>query len=63
MIQGTSMQKLNFSKLRLLHDVACKHDDAHMADFIGETPSFCRAATYLCLCLLSFPKLSKLCML
>ena len=32
------MQKLNFSKLRLLHDVACKHNDAHMADFIGETP-------------------------
>lgn len=30
-----SMQKLNFSKLRLLHDIACKHDDAQMADFIG----------------------------
>jgi ferritin heavy chain len=29
-----SLEKLNFSKLRLLHDVACKHNDAHMADFI-----------------------------
>lgn len=35
-LRGSVMQKLNFSKLRLLHDVACKHDDAHMADFIGE---------------------------
>lgn len=32
------MQKLNFSKLRQLHAVACKHDDAQMADFIGEAP-------------------------
>ena len=31
------MQKLNFCKLRLLHDIACKHDDAQMADFIGGT--------------------------
>lgn len=30
------VQKLNFSRLRLLHDIACKHDDAQMADFIGE---------------------------
>lgn len=29
-----SLEKLNFSKLRLLHDIACKHNDAHMADFI-----------------------------
>jgi hypothetical protein len=30
-----SLEKLNFHKLRLLHDIACKHDDAEMADFIG----------------------------
>lgn len=29
-----SLEKLNFHKLRLLHDIACKHDDAEMADFI-----------------------------
>lgn len=32
------MQKLNFSKLRLLHEVACKRGDGHMAVFIGEPP-------------------------
>lgn len=30
-----SLEKLNFAKLRALHDVSCKHNDAHMADFIG----------------------------
>ncbi len=29
------MQKLNFHKLRALHDVADKHEDSEMADFIG----------------------------
>lgn len=29
-----SLEKLNFSKLRQLHAVAVKHDDAQMADFI-----------------------------
>ena len=24
----------NFHKLRLLHDIACKHDDAEFADFL-----------------------------
>ena len=33
-----SLEKLNFHKLRLLHDIACKHDDAEMADFIGRGP-------------------------
>ncbi len=33
-----SLEKLNFQKLRLLHDVAVKHDDAEMADFIGAPP-------------------------
>jgi ferritin heavy chain len=33
-----SLEKLNFHKLRLLHDIACKHDDAEMADFIGGAP-------------------------
>ena len=37
-IVSNVLQKLNFSKLRLLHDIACKHDDAQMADFIGTTP-------------------------
>lgn len=31
-----SLEKLNFQKLRHLHDVADKHGDAQMADFIGE---------------------------
>lgn len=30
-----SLEKLNFQKLRQLHDVADKHGDAQMADFIG----------------------------
>jgi len=29
-----SLEKLNFHKLRLLHDIACKHDDAEFADFL-----------------------------
>jgi len=29
------VQKLNFHKLRALHDVADKHEDSEMADFIG----------------------------
>ena len=30
-----SLEKLNFSKLRELNDVAQKHNDAQMCDFIG----------------------------
>ena len=30
-----SLERLNFMKLRLLHDVAAKHSDAEMTDFIG----------------------------
>eukprot|EP00951_Prasinocladus_malaysianus_P024436 scaffold210993_cov48-Prasinocladus_malaysianus.AAC.2 len=29
-----SLEKLNFQKLRSLHDVAAKHNDAQMCDFI-----------------------------
>lgn len=29
-----SLEKLNFVKLRALHDVACKHNDAALADYI-----------------------------
>lgn len=32
-----SLEKLNFHKLRLLHDIACKHDDAEFADFLEGT--------------------------
>lgn len=32
-----SLEKLNFQKLRLLHDIACKHDDAEFADFLEGT--------------------------
>lgn len=39
-----SLEKLNFHKLRLLHDIACKHDDAEMADFIGGTRMLCLPA-------------------
>ena len=30
-----SLERLNFQKLRALHDVAGKHGDAEMCDFIG----------------------------
>lgn len=30
-----SLEKLNFSKLRILHDVAAAANDAQMCDFIG----------------------------
>ena len=30
-----SLERLNFQKLRALHDVADKHGDAEMCDFIG----------------------------
>jgi len=31
-----SLEKLNFQKLRALHEVADKHGDSQMCDFIGE---------------------------
>lgn len=31
-----SLEKLNFQKLRHLHEVAEKHGDAQMCDFVGE---------------------------
>lgn len=31
-----SLEKLNFQKLRALHEVAEKHGDSQMCDFIGE---------------------------
>lgn len=30
-----SLEKLNFQKLRALHAVASKHEDASMSDFVG----------------------------
>lgn len=30
-----SLEKLNFRKLRALHDVAVQHNDPEMADFLG----------------------------
>ena len=33
-----SLEKLSFRRLRMLHDIAVKHDDAEMADFLGEPP-------------------------
>lgn len=47
-----SLEKLNFHKLRLLHDIACKHDDAEMADFIGAPPPAARTIAGLLLALL-----------
>ena len=32
-----SLEKLNFQKLRLLHDVAAAANDAELCDFIGES--------------------------
>lgn len=31
-----SLEKLNFQKLRALHEVAEKHGDSQMCDFVGE---------------------------
>lgn len=31
-----AMEKLNFQKLRGLHDVASKHNDMQMTDFVGK---------------------------
>ena len=31
-----SLEKLNFMKLRALHEVAEKHGDSQMCDFVGE---------------------------
>ena len=33
-----SLERLNFAKLRALHDVGSKHNDAEMCDFIGAAP-------------------------
>ncbi len=32
-----AMEKLNFTKLRQLHAVAAKYEDASMTDFVGES--------------------------
>jgi ferritin heavy chain len=32
-----SLEKLNFLKLRALHDIGAKHNDAQMCDFLGES--------------------------
>jgi hypothetical protein len=34
-----SLEKLNFQKLRELHEVADRHGDAQMCDFVGERRS------------------------
>jgi hypothetical protein len=34
-----SLEKLNFQKLMSLHEVADKHGDAQMADFVGNAQS------------------------
>ena len=31
-----SLEKLNFTKLRQLHSIAEKHEDAQMADFVED---------------------------
>jgi hypothetical protein len=56
-----SLEKLNFHKLRLLHDIACKHDDAEMADFIGEPPVHSHDAIVLAVQGGSMPHLGGIC--